>query len=133
MTGSDFLFDTWAWWEYLHGTPTGASLRKRFIQEESVRVHTSAITIAEISARLQADGFPDRIAAACGAIRRMSHLWDVTADLAQEAGPVRAKLRDRSRSASLADALVLVTARKAGATLVSADPAFRDVTGVIIG
>lgn len=131
MTESDVLFDTWAWWEYLHQTPTGASLRMRYFVDGTARVHTSSLTIAEVSARLDADGASDRIAPACSAIRRMSHLWDVTADIAQEAGPIRRELRDRARSASLADAIILVTARKAGARLVSADPAFRGIAGVI--
>jgi predicted nucleic acid-binding protein len=131
VTEFDFLFDTWAWWEYLHRTALGTSLRERFIEGGRARVHTSSITLAEISARLHSDRAPDRIGSACGAIRRMSHVWDVTADIAQEAGPIRSEFRVRSNSASLADAIILVTARKAGARLVSADPAFRDVAGVI--
>ncbi len=131
MTESDLLFDTWAWWEYLHQTAVGVSLRRRFVERGSFRLHTSSITLAELSARLHADGVATRIAAACGAIRRTSHLWDVTADIAQDAGPARAKLRESSSSASLADAIIYVTARRAGSRIVSADPAFQDVPGVV--
>ncbi len=133
MTESDILFDTWAWWEYLHATAVGASLRDRFLDGARFRVHTSTITLAELSARLQADGSSESISSACGAIRRMSHLWDVTADIAQEAGPARAQLRESSPDASLADAVICVTARKAGARIVSADPAFRRSPGVVTG
>ena len=131
MTDSDLVFDTWAWWEYLHQTVAGASLRARFISGGNFRLHTSSISIGELSARLQSDGAVERISGACGAVRRMSHVWDVTADIAQEAGPARARLRESSDSASLADAIILVTAQRAGARIVSADPAFKDVPGIV--
>jgi predicted nucleic acid-binding protein len=133
VSESDLLFDTWAWWEYLHATAVGTSLRRRFLEGARFRVHTSTITLAELSAKLEADGTGDRISSACGAIRRMSHLWDVTADIAQEAGPARTQLRESSTDASLADAIIYVTARRAGARIVSADPAFRRVPGVVTG
>jgi predicted nucleic acid-binding protein len=131
VTESDLLFDTWAWWEYLHETTTGAALRERYVAKGRYRLHTSAISIGELSARLQIDGSPEKVPIACGAIRRMSHLWDVSADIAQEAGRARARLRESSEHASLADAIILITAQRAGARIVSADGAFRDVPGVI--
>ncbi|MCI4347281.1 MAG: PIN domain-containing protein [Thermoplasmata archaeon] len=131
MAESDLLFDTWAWWEYLHGTSVGVSLRTRFLANGRFRIHTSVISLAELSARLHTDHVGDRVPVACGSIRRMSHIWDVTADLAQEVGAARARLRNSSSAASLADAIILLTARNAGARIVSADPAFRDVPGVI--
>jgi len=133
VTESDLLFDTWAWWEYLHQTEVGTSLRDRFIASGRFRIHTSTITLAELSVRLHSDGASARSAAASGAIRRSSHVWDVTADIAQEAGPARAKLRESAASASLADAIILVTARRAGARIVSGDPAFKEVPGVVSG
>ena len=131
MTESDVLFDTWAWWEYLFQTPTGASLRDRFVEGSRFRIHTSAITLGELGARLVEDGADDRVVPACGSIRRMSRVWDVTSDIAQESGSARARLRTWARSASLADAIVFVTARRAGARIVSADPAFRGLPDVI--
>jgi predicted nucleic acid-binding protein len=131
VSDSDLLFDTWAWWEYLQGTAVGTSLRNRYVVDNRFRIHTSAITLGELSAKLAADGALERVAPACGAIRRLSHLWEVTPDIAQEAGPVRVELRRTSKKASLADALILVTSRRAGARLVSGDPAFAGVSGVI--
>jgi predicted nucleic acid-binding protein len=125
------LFDTWAWWEYLFETSTGTSLRRRFLANEHFRVHSSAITLGELGARLTADGVPARVPTVCGSIRRMSRVWDVTADIAQDAGPLRAKLRRTASSASLADAIIVATAARAGARIVSADPAFHGLAGVI--
>lgn len=131
MSESDLLFDSWAWWEYLHATRAGASLARRFVTGGSYRLHTSAITFGELAGRLRADGGGDRIAVVCGAIRRTSHVWNLTSDLAQEAGVARQKLRESAPEASLADAIVYVTARRANARIVSADPAFRRVPGAI--
>jgi len=131
VSDSDLLFDTWAWWEYLQATPIGESLRNRFVRDGAHRIHTSSITLGEISAKLWSEGGGDRVAAACGSIRRLSHVWDVDADIAQDAGSVRADLRKTFKTASLADAIVLVTSRRAGARLVSADEAFAGVPGVI--
>ena len=131
MSESDLLFDTWAWWEYLFGTETGNSLRRRYLDDRKYRIHTSSISLGEISAKLASTGARDRIVPACGAIRRLSHLWDVNADIAQEAGLAREELRRSRETASLADAIILVTSRRAGARLVSGDPAFAAVPGVI--
>ena len=131
MSESDLLFDTWAWWEYLFGTETGNALRRRFLEDRKWRIHTSAISLGEISAKMASSGARDRIVPACGAIRRLSHLWDVNADIAQEAGILRQELRRTRETASLADAIILVTSRRAGARLVSGDPAFSGVAGVI--
>jgi len=131
VSESDLVFDTWAWWEYLRASPTGESLRGRYVRGGAYRIHTSAITLAEISAKLWSEGHGDRVSATLGSIRRLSHIWDVDADIAQEAGPIRAELRKSLTTVSLADAIILITSRRAGARLVSGDRAFSGVPGVL--
>jgi predicted nucleic acid-binding protein len=131
VTESDLVFDTWAWWECLRETPVGSSLWDRFVRHGGYRVHTSAISFGELAARLDSEGSADRIGDVCSSIRRVSHVWDVTPDLAQDAGRQRARLRQSSSSASLADAIVLATAQRAGARIVSADPAFAAIPRTI--
>jgi predicted nucleic acid-binding protein len=131
VSDSDPLFDTWAWWEYLQGSKVGASLRDRYVSSSRFRIHTSALTLRELASKLDSDGVRERAASACGAIRRLSHLWDVTADIAEETGLLREELREHSRSASLADAVIFVTSRRAGARIVSADLAFAGVPRVV--
>ena len=132
MTESDVLFDTSAWWDYLFETPAGARLRTRFVESGRTRIHTSAISLGEIGARLSEQGAEGQIGTVCGAIRRMSRVWDITADIAQDAGPARSRLRKEAKDASLADAVVLVTAQRAGARIISSDRAFRGVPGAIV-
>jgi hypothetical protein len=51
------------------------------------------------------------------------------ADIAQEAGAARTKLRQAPPSVGSADAVILIAAQRAGARIVSADPAFAEVPG----
>lgn len=124
MTASSVLFDTWAWWEVLQGTPTGSRLKRRYLDARGIRVLTSAISLGELSAKLASLGLEGSIALTASSIRQVSTVEDVTGDLAVEAGVVRARLRRRTKTASLADGIVLATARKYGARLISNDSAF---------
>ncbi|MCI4325635.1 MAG: PIN domain-containing protein [Thermoplasmata archaeon] len=124
MTASRVLFDTWAWWEVLRGSPEGAALQRRYLDSEGTDVLTAAISLGEISAKLSSDGAEESIPATINSVRRASAIVDLTGELAVEAGVLRTRLRKRSKSASLADAIVLATARQNGARLISIDRAF---------
>ncbi|MFZ0830845.1 MAG: PIN domain-containing protein [Thermoplasmata archaeon] len=131
MIGSDILLDTWAWWELLRGSRNGAVIRRRFLRPSGVRLHTSTITVGEISAKLASMGEARRIDGVIAAIRRAGRLHDVTTDLARTAGILRVELRKSDAQASLADGIVLATARSLGARLISADAAFRGQSDVV--
>ena len=124
MTGSKILFDTWAWWEVLQGTAVGAILQRRYLDAPGVQVLTAAISLGELSAKLSTEGSEDSISSAVASIRRASIILDLSAEIAVEAGILGTRLRKRSRAASLADGIVLATARQNGARLVSDDRAF---------
>lgn len=124
MTDSDVVLDTWAWWEVLRASEQGRSIRRRFLGRTDIRAHTSVITIGEITAKLVSMGALPRVDPILGSIRRAGPLHELTADLARAAGVLRADLRKADPSASLADGIVLATARVLGARLVSAAPAF---------
>lgn len=124
MTASDIVLDSWAWWEILLASPTGARLRRRYLRRSGPRVHTSSLAFGEVAAKLVAMGRADRVPSAMAAIRARSLTHDVTPELAERAGLLRAELRRASAGASLADAIMLATARELGAVLISDDPAF---------
>lgn len=130
MSASRVLFDTWAWWEVLQGSAVGARLKRRYLDPAGVEVLTSAISLGELSAKLASQGLAASIPVTISSVRQASRIEDLTGDLAVEAGILRSQLRKRTKSASLADGIVLATARKHGARLVSTDLAFageRDV------
>ncbi len=131
MTEFEVVLDTWAWWELFRGSRQGASIRRRFFRSGSVRLHTSTITVGELSAKLASMGESRRIDPVLGAIRRAGPVHDVTAELARAAGLLRAELRKLDSHASLADGIVLATARALGARLISADPAFRGLPDIL--
>jgi predicted nucleic acid-binding protein len=131
MSDRRVLLDTTAWWEILQGTPAGASLRKRYVQAESQELYVSAILVAELTARLDAAGLGDDISPALAGIRARSTVLPVTDALAEEGGRLRAVLRQRDRNASLADAIMLASARSVGAKLLSNDPAFAGQPDVV--
>jgi predicted nucleic acid-binding protein len=131
VTASDVVLDTWGWWEVFRGSTQGAVIRREFIGSDGVRLHTSAITVGEVTAKLASMGASARIDPVLGAIRRAGPLHDVTTELARTAGLLRAELRKSDSRASLADGIVLATARSLGARLISADPAFRGQPDVI--
>jgi predicted nucleic acid-binding protein len=128
---SDVLFDTWAWWEVLSGTATGRRLAHRFLRLPVGLVHTSALTLGELAAKLAREGGGDRIDSMETAIRAASRLHDVTVAIAVEGGRLREALRRNEPNASLADGIILATARDAGARLLSADRAFRGLPEIL--
>ena len=74
MTGSKVLFDTWAWWEVLQGSETGAALQRRYLDEPGVQVLTTAISLGELSAKLSSEGSADSISRTVNSIRRRSEV-----------------------------------------------------------
>ncbi len=126
MTGYRVLLDTWAWWEILRGSSKGADLQKSYLEPEGTRVFTSSITLGEIAAKMASEGQRGDIPLVVASIRRESEIVDVSPEIAVSAGVLRQDLRKTDSQASLADAIVLSTARDLEAILISADPAFAD-------
>lgn len=135
MTGKTIVLDTWAWFEVLDGTPRGTIIAKSYLADESARIITADISLAEASAVLQERGQAQRIPAVVDDIIAASdEVVPITRDDAIRAGPLRAELRKAAKDASLADSLLLAIARNRNADLISCDPAFKgqpDVTCVI--
>lgn len=131
MTGSKAVFDTWAWWEVLRGSPMGLRLKSRYLDSDGVRVFTSTISLGEVAAKLASEGRLEDVPVVISSLRGASEFVEVTGELAVAGGRLRARLRERQASASLADGIVLETARSLRATLVSQDRAFRGVADVI--
>lgn len=124
MTASKVLFDTWAWWEVLQGSPQGTVLRRRYLDAPGVQVPTAAISLGEFAAKLSSEGASDLVPLTIHRVRHASVIVDLTAELAVEAGLLRTRLRKRGKSASLADGIVLATARQNEARLISVYRAF---------
>ena len=119
------VFDTWAWWEVLHATPTGEQLAKEYLMAVDVRLLTPDLALAEISARLAREGRADEIARALNVMERASEVVPITRKAAEACGALLGKLRQTDRNAGLADSVMLAIAREEGAVLISGDRCFR--------
>lgn len=121
-TADRVVFDAWAWFEVLDESAVGKRLWKNYLQPRLVV--TPAMALAEV-ARLvhvrrglrEADEFTRS-----ARIRTQVHPMDD--DIAAHAGQLWQHLRKRDKNASLADAVMLATARTLGLPLISRDPCF---------
>ena len=129
MSASEVLLDTSAWWEILWGTPKGKALARKHL-DGGARVHLSALTLGEVAAKL-APVAPERVEAAVRTLRVHGQVHAVTAEIAEKGGLLRAELRQRDPDASLADGIVLATARDLAVPLVSDDRAFKGERDVV--
>lgn len=124
------VFDAWAWWEALLGTPAGEKLTQRYLKAPEARVLTVDLAMVEISAKMARQGLQAETTPALNAVEVASEVIPISRAVAEAAGPLVIELRKADRSASLADAIMLASAREQGAKLVSGDACFarqRDV------
>lgn len=131
MTLERIVFDTTAWFEVFAGNPAGKRLSRDYLDSPEVRVMTPSLALAEMSAKMARRGAPrERIASAIHNIQAASEVVELSVSAAIEVGPLLVELRRSEDDASMADAVMLATARDHAATLVSTDRAFngqRDV------
>lgn len=124
MPRNDVFFDTWAWWEYLGGTQTGRHLARAYVRQPRVRIHTSILSLAEISGRLAVRDHVNRTRGTLARIDGRSTIHTVPREVVETSGSLRSELRRADPGASIIDALILATSRHVGTPLISADPAF---------
>ncbi|MEK6975673.1 MAG: PIN domain-containing protein [Candidatus Thermoplasmatota archaeon] len=122
MKTDGVVFDAWAWFEVLDESPVGQRLW-RYIHDRTVV--TPALAVAEVARVLHkrrgirdADEFVK-------AARIRTRIQPLDDDIAALAGQLHQHLRKRDRNASLADAVMLATARTLGIPLISRDPCFK--------
>jgi predicted nucleic acid-binding protein len=133
MTANPVAFDTWAWWEVLHATPTGEKLAKKYLEAPGVRVVTADLALVELSAKLAREGRADEIHRALAAVEAASEVVPISLSAAEASGPLLVELRKVNREASLADAVMLAVARGEGARLISGDQCFAGQKDVASG
>lgn len=124
-----YVLDSWAWLEYFEGHSRGERVRK-IISDERDEIFTHAVTVAEIISKAVRSG--KDVEAVLLAIRGNSNIVPADVLESKEVGITHAITKKKSKNFSLADAFVLATARKMKANIVTGDPDFRDINGVIM-
>jgi predicted nucleic acid-binding protein len=116
----EFVVDSYAWIEYFRGTPSGAKAR-RHIEGDSAA--TSAITLAELREKYLREkwGFFQED---LNFISTRTSLAPVDRSIALLAGEIDHAQKKLSKDWSMADSIILATARSASAKAVTGDPHF---------
>ena len=115
--------DAYAWVEYLDGTKRGEKLRNHL--EIGSDLYTSAVTLAEVVSKAVRTGRDHETAH--NVIRGNSTIVEADEQLSIETGILHAEIRRTTRDFGLADAYVLATSRKLGATVLTGDPHFNGI------
>lgn len=117
-----FVFDAFAWIEYFNGSESGKKVSE-LIESEENDVFSSIITITEVSSILKRN--EKDVELGYKSIIDLSKIYFINSEFAKEAGILHAETRKNIKDFGLADAFVLLTARKLGAKIVTGDPHFK--------
>lgn len=112
--------DTWVWVEYWKGNERV----RAYIEGAETRI-TSVITVAELERFYGGDR--ERMDQMIRTIRSRSLLVPVDLSIARAAGKVRREMKE----GGIADAIIYATALRHRAKVVTGDPHFRELPGVI--
>lgn len=124
-----FIVDSWAWMEYLQGSPPGAKLRDH-LNDASNDFLTHAVTLAEIISKVRRRGKdPDM---AWKVITSNSKILSAGVSDAMDAGLLHAEIKSKNSNFSLADAFVLSSSKKMGAKVLTGDPDFKGLPGAVM-
>ena len=128
MRVNKLVIDSWAWIEYLGGTDTGRVV-DTLLKDEGNQAYTTAVSLAEIVSKFGRNGLnPDEAVVAVDSLCVVVPSEEKTAI---EAGRIHAAMRKKQPDFGLADAVVIATAEKLGAKIVTGDPHFKGVKNVM--
>jgi len=118
-----YLLDTWAWVDYLEGGDSAEEVNNVLEGEENC--FTSVQSVAELSdlfqqERLKIDMEWDSLQQFI-TVKKTDSL-EVTEEIAEKAGKIKAEEREKKPDFGLADAVILATAHKHDLKLISGDP-----------
>ncbi|HIH18077.1 MAG TPA: type II toxin-antitoxin system VapC family toxin [Nanoarchaeota archaeon] len=122
-----YIIDSYAWIEYLDGSDSGLKVRDILLGD--AELFTVSISVAEVVSRTKRRRKDVDIA--YNTIVRNSKIVDVTEELGREAGIQHAEIRAKIKDFGLADAIILTTARKLGAKVLTGDPHFKGFKEVV--
>lgn len=121
-----YLVDSSAWIEYFEGSEKGEKIDK--ILRET-KVYTISLIISEIVSKFKRND--NDFNQAFRIINSNSIFFNLTPDIAREAGLLHAEKRKKFKNFGLNDAIILVAAKKIGAKIITCDFHFKDFKEVI--
>ena len=123
---SKFVIDAYAWIAYLDGS----NQKIKELMDQDRELYTNIVTVAEVISKTKRKNFD--IDVAFEAIHSLSIIFNVDANLCKEVGLLHAQVRKEIKDFGLADAFVLLTAKKLNAKILTGDPHFKGFSEAIL-
>jgi len=123
---SKFVIDAYAWIAYLDGS----NQKIKELMDQDRELYTNIVTVAEVISKTKRKNFD--IDVAFEAIHSLSIIFNVNANLCKEVGLLHAQVRKEIKDFGLADAFVLLTAKKLNAKILTGDPHFKGFSEAIL-
>ncbi len=118
-----FVIDSYAWIEYFRGSEPGTEA-KNYI--ESKKGATSVISIAELREKYLREGW-SYFTSDLLFISSITTIVPLDKEIATSAGEINFERKKKVKDWGMSDAIVLATARKASAKVVTGDVHFKDL------
>ncbi len=118
----NYCIDAYAWVEYLIGSEKGKKVAD-IVENPDNMIFTSPVTLAEVVSVVKRESRDCN--AAFSTILNLSKLFEISGEVAMETGRLHAEIKKRIRDFGLADAFVLLAAKKLTARVVTGDPHFK--------
>ena len=123
------VLDTYAWIEFFNGSEAGKKVGNILNSKEN-EIFTSIITIAEMSSKLKRENLDAE--KGYEIITNSSKIYFMNPELAKEAGLLHAEMKKKIKDFGMIDSIILSTARKLGAKIVTGDPHFKGFKEAIL-
>ncbi len=124
----EFVIDSYAWIEYMRGTPRGGTARK-YVEGRSAA--TSAMTLAELRSKCLREGWGS-FEQDLNFISTRTVLVPIDSQIALSAGEIHHERRKTIADWGMADSIILATARAVSGKVVTGDSHFRGVPDAIM-
>jgi predicted nucleic acid-binding protein len=124
----NYLFDAFAWIAYLEGTNKGEKVNE--ILENENEIFTLPTTITEVISKLKRQD--KNIETAYSAIIKNSKILNITPKIAKEAGLIHAEYKNKIEGISMADTLLISSAKATNSKIITGDNHFKSFKEAII-
>ncbi|MEM0172687.1 MAG: type II toxin-antitoxin system VapC family toxin [Thermofilum sp.] len=130
----EYVIDAYAWIEYFRGSKLGEVV-KRYIEEENSA--TPTVVVAELSRKLlkEIERGVETIEgrrAKLEFVGNITEIVDLSRNIAELSGEIDVERKNKVKGWGLADSIILATARKANAKVVTGDKHFADLKGEVV-
>lgn len=129
MHMNKYVVDSYSWIDYFDGNKQGKKVRE-FLESKNNEIITNILTLSEIISVFKRRGYDyDK---AFEKIINLSKLYINNVNFSKEVGLLHAEIKTKIKDFGLADAFVLLTARKLNAKILTGDPHFKNFKETIM-